>query len=138
MIGKHSEILSMMKGNIGHDFYARQHANPELLILQRRPDRKLRRGQKAHPEQLKNQAALLAAKEKAMHIYHTPELRAEWQARYDELDAQCRKKQSRAIHGGKAMKEYGGYDLPYQLWPWIYGECLREAHQALKSEEKQD
>lgn len=128
MICKKAYFLSELKGKIGPNMYARDHANPELIIIQRRPERKLSRGQKRDPEQVKNQKALLEAKEKAKHIYNTPELRARWEARYKELDAQCKKKQSRAINGGKALKDYGGYELPYSLWPWIYGECLREAH----------
>ena len=128
MIGEPIDILAKLQGGLGKDYYSRKHANPKYVILQRKPDRTLKRGESTHPNQLRNREALLAAKERAKEIYNTPELRAEWERRYKELEAQCIKKQSRAINGGKAMKAFGGYDLPYHLWPWIYGECLREAY----------
>lgn len=134
MIGKKAIILEMLKGNMGDRFYARAHPNPELLILQQRPDRSLRRGQHRKPEQVKTFDALRRAKERAKEIYHTPELRAEWEARYNELEVQCKKKGSRAINGGSQMKKSGGYDLPYHLWPWIYKMCLLEAYREDKGE----
>lgn len=128
MIGKRTWILEMLKGSMGQTHYARQHPNPELLIIQKKPDRKRKRGEVVNSELQRTNDAMLVGKEKAKMIYHDPVLRAEAEKEYQRLEAMCQKKGNRHVNGGKAC---GGYELPFHnLWAWIYGECLREAHQA--------
>jgi len=126
MIGKRNILLDLLKGPMGKTHYARQHPNPDLLIIQQRPDRHHKRGEVVNPDLERTNNAMLVAKEKAKRIYHDPALRAEAEAEYKQLEAMCQKKGNRHINGGKAL---GGYELPYNnLWAWIYGQCLREAH----------
>lgn len=132
MKGKRIALLSGLEGKIGKDQYFRRHPNPDLVIIQNKPDRSRKKGAPINADLKRTNDALLAAKERAKAIYHDPEQRAAKAAEFAELDAKCKKKGNRHIDGGK---ELGGYELPYSLWPWIYGECLRSAHKALKENE---
>lgn len=125
MLGKRIALLSELKGGIGKDEYIRNHPNPELVIIQKKPHYPRKKGQPINAEKQRTYDALLAAKERAKAIYNDPEQRAAKAAEFAELEAMCAKKGNRHINGGK---ELGGYELPHTLWPWIYGECLREAY----------
>lgn len=125
MIGTRNEMLNMLKGGMGKKYYARRHPDNNLMIIQHKPCRKLRHGELPNQKVTHTNNVLLAAKEKAKAIYHNPELRDVWAQKFADLDAHCRKKGNRHINGGKTC---GGYELPYTLWPWIYGECLREQY----------
>lgn len=128
-VGKKSDILAFLKGSFSKDYYARKHPDPELLILQHRPCRRLRRGQSPHPELARTNQVMLVAKEKAKTIYHDPVLRTQKQAEFNALQERCKKKGNRHINGGKCA---GGYELPFTLWAWIYGECLRAEYAQTK------
>ena len=125
MKARRIELLAELSGSIGKDQYSRRHPNPDLVIIQRKPDRTRKKGQPENPELKRTHDALLAAKERAKAIYHDPVLRAEKAAEFAALEARCKKRGNRHIDGGKGG---GGYELPYDLWPWIYGECLREEY----------
>ena len=92
--------------------YSRRNVNnPELMIVQRKPDRTLKPGQKKHPEVERTNQAMVVGKERAKAIYRNPEECARYKEEYEALKLKDDK-------------------IPKVFWQWLYGKCIKEAASA--------
>lgn len=115
-----ANYLSAMGGSIDPEHYLRPIPNcPGWAALCKKP----RYSKKAKKEMAKRAQvkAFSTMTAKAKRIYNTPELRAEWQAKYDAA-LKAAKKKHPGLEGNNPNKPY----VPARLWDFIRQEIHKE------------
>lgn len=115
-----ASYLSAMGGSIDPEHYLRPIPNcPGWAALCKKP----RYSKKAKKEMAKRAQvkAFSTMTAKAKRIYNTPELRAEWQAKYDAALKVAKKKHPH-LEGNNPNQPY----VPARLWDFIRQEIHKE------------